>query len=199
MERVRGGSPEAYQELIERCGPHILRIVRRQMHVHAKLRKRFDSNDFVQSVWASFVAQGGDTIQFKDPTALIQYLLQMARNKVVAEVRDRMQAGKRNVHREHSLDGSAAFATEEAISRQPTPSQVAVAHETYDRMHRRLARTQQDIIERLVEGESHEKIAAQMGVTTKTVQRLINRILARGERANEFSKAVRESTRRRRV
>src|SRR5262249_14283511 len=52
MERIRAGSQEAARELCDRYGSHILRVVRRKLD--KKLRSKFDSVDFLQSVWTSF-------------------------------------------------------------------------------------------------------------------------------------------------
>jgi RNA polymerase sigma-70 factor (ECF subfamily) len=189
MERVRQGSPEAARQLVDRCGPHILRMVRRQMHV--KLRARFDSADFVQSVWASFFAKPPDNVTFDKPEALVVYLVKMARNKVVDEVRDRMLTAKNNVNREHSLDGSAAFAAGMAVCRQPTPSQVAVAQETYHRLMENLGPENQAIVDRLREGHMHYEIAQELGVTTKKVQRVLHKLLTLDRLAHEPRGAVR--------
>src|SRR5688572_23874581 len=52
MQCVREGSADATKELLDRYGPHVLRVVRRKLN--RKLRPKFDSVDFVQDVWASF-------------------------------------------------------------------------------------------------------------------------------------------------
>jgi RNA polymerase sigma factor (sigma-70 family) len=183
MEGVRQGSPEAVRELVDRCGPHILRIVRRQMH--ERIRSRFDSTDFVQSVWASFFAQTSGGVQFNDLDSLVRYLARMARNKVVEEVRDRMVSQKRNVNREHSLDGSAEFAAGQVMSRLPSPSQLAMAQETYDRLQDGLDPIEREIVCRLRQGHTHNEIAAELGVTTKKVQRLLHKMLLSDRYGNE--------------
>ena len=52
MEQLRLGDQDAAWTIIEIYGPHIKRVVRRDMH--DKLRSKYDSADFVQAVWASF-------------------------------------------------------------------------------------------------------------------------------------------------
>src|SRR6516164_4549755 len=132
MAGVRQGSPEAVREFVERCGPHVLRIVRRRLRPN--LRRRFDSTDFMQSVWVSFFSQARDErFKFDRPEALMTYLAQMAHNKVLDESYDQ-SSRKRDITRENSLDGSAAFLAGQVTSRLPTPSQVAVAQETYARL-----------------------------------------------------------------
>jgi RNA polymerase sigma factor (sigma-70 family) len=188
MQRVRQGSPEAARQLVSKCGPHILRMVRRRMNV--KMRARFDSADFVQSVWASFFAKQPENVNFDKPEALVAYLVQMAHNKVIEEMRDRMLRPKNDVSREHSLDGSAAYEAGLLTCRQPRPSQVFVAQETYERMMEKLDAKTQAIVERLRAGHMHHEIAKEFGVTTKTVQRVLHKLLTLDRTAHEPSGAL---------
>src|SRR5581483_7584940 len=102
MQRVQAGSGEAAEELLQTYGPHVIRTVRRRLD--RRLRKRFDSTDFVQDVWASFFKTCRAATAFEQPEQLAGYLTRMARNKVVEEFRASIQGGKRNVNREQSLN-----------------------------------------------------------------------------------------------
>src|SRR5438093_3787651 len=72
MERVRRGSNGAAEELVARYGAHILRVVRAKLS--KKLRPKFDSADFVQSVWASFFGGGSDIQEIRQEDGLAAYL-----------------------------------------------------------------------------------------------------------------------------
>ena len=48
MRLVREGSQDASRELVQRFGPHVLRVVRRRLH--QSLRSKFDPCDFEQEV-----------------------------------------------------------------------------------------------------------------------------------------------------
>ncbi len=85
MDEVRQGSQDAAWTLLETYGPHVHRVVRRMLS--AELRSKFDSVDFVQSVWLSFFANRSQVCDFAQPEQLVAYLAAMARNKVVTEVR----------------------------------------------------------------------------------------------------------------
>src|SRR5271170_5545939 len=98
MQRVSAGSQDAARELVERYGAHILRIVRRNLN--RRLRAKFDSADFVQAVWASFIALPLDRYNFEQSEALVGFLFHLARNKVVEAVRQRLQTQKYNINRE---------------------------------------------------------------------------------------------------
>jgi len=174
MRRVREGSPEAARELAEVYGPHIFRVVRRRLT--KRLRTKFDSSDFVQSVWASFFAVQPATVSFDTPENLIAYLVTIARNKIVDEIRQRHVSIKRNINRERSLDGSAAFQAEALEARQPTPSQLAVAKEQWEAWLRKVPSHHEHVLHLLRQGNTQREIAQKLGVDVKTVRRVIHKL-----------------------
>src|SRR5262245_43381196 len=101
MQRLREGSDGAARELINKYGPHIKKVIRQRLH--RKLRPKFDSVDFSQAVWASFFADQARLRSFDSPETLTKYLGAMARNKVVAAFRQRVQTEKYDVDRERPL------------------------------------------------------------------------------------------------
>ncbi len=175
MGRVRDGSQDAARELVARYGDHIVRVVRRRLS--RKLRSKFDSADFQQDVWASFFANPAET--FAGPDALAAFLAGVARNKVLMAVRQRCRLQKYNVDRERSLDGSAAFQAADVASPEPTPSQVAAAHEKWDHLLQGQPRHARRILALLRQGHTHGQIARVLGVHEKTIQRLIRRLFPR--------------------
>jgi RNA polymerase sigma-70 factor (ECF subfamily) len=187
MEQIRAGSQDAARELVEQYGPHILRVVRRKLS--QRLRTKFDSDDFVQAVWASFFAVGPSHYNFDRPEALIAFLVSLARNKVIDELRQRFQTEKHDINRERSLDGSAAFAAEAMPALQPTPSQIASAKEIWERLLDRVPPTHQRILALLQEGHTVQEVAVGLGVHPRTVYRLIQRA-APGYPINEESASL---------
>src|SRR5438552_17620213 len=85
MRRIQEGSEEAARQLVQQYGPHIFLVVRRRLP--EKLRPRFDSADFVQSVWASFFANRAELGRFQNAENLIAFLVVLAQNKVIDETR----------------------------------------------------------------------------------------------------------------
>jgi RNA polymerase sigma factor (sigma-70 family) len=174
MQRIREGSQEAAQELFETYGPHIFRVVRRQLN--RKLRSKYDSADFAQAVWASFFAVHPARKSFNSPEALISYLAEIARNKVIDVTRQRFQTIKYNVGREISLDQSESFEEQQLTSREPTPSQVVRARERREQIVATLSETQQRIIALLLEGYTHREIAAELDLNERTIRRLLRKV-----------------------
>src|SRR6516164_10300026 len=86
LNRIQAGDEGAARELLRRYEPKIRLVVRRQLP--RLLRSRFDSLDFLQSVWGSFfhkIQTGPNDLQ--EEHNLITFLAWAARNKVIDEYR----------------------------------------------------------------------------------------------------------------
>jgi RNA polymerase sigma factor (sigma-70 family) len=177
IEQMRAGCREAASKLFHRYGPVIVRIVRRRLN--KKIRPKFDSDDFAQSVWKSFLAIPPDACSFQQPEALIAYLASMARNKVVDATRQNLMTQKHNVECEYSLDGSAAFLVKYLEDPDPRPSQLFLAEDQWQALLQEAKPNQRAILERLRQGTTHREIAAELGLDTKTVQRLVKKMCER--------------------
>jgi RNA polymerase sigma factor (sigma-70 family) len=173
MQRVSEGSEDAVKELLARYGPSILRVVRRRLS--RKMRSKFDSEDFTQSVWGSFFAARGH-LDFQTPEAFVAYLVKMTRNKMVDAFRRRHALKKHNINREHSLEGSAAMEVRKIPGTQPSPSQMLVARERAEQVAQKLPAHAQLILEFLRQGSTHEEIAAALNINEKTIRRLVDKI-----------------------
>jgi RNA polymerase sigma-70 factor (ECF subfamily) len=176
MERVRAGSQEAAQLLVDQYGHHILRVVRRTLH--KKLRSKFDSLDFQQDVWASFFADQPQKT-FDRPEALAAFLAKLARNKVLMAYRKRCRFQRHNVNREHSLDGSAAYQAGNVAAREPTPSQRVMADEKWEQLLQGHPPRHQRILVLVRQGYTQQQIAQELDVDERTVRRVIRKLLPR--------------------
>ena len=175
MLRVKQGSQEAARELFERYGPHIRRVVRRKLH--QKLRSQFDSQDFVQDVWASFFGDQKQLADFERPEALIGFLANMAYNKVVDAFRHNIATQKRDVYRDRPLEKMIDMEGVRLAADDPTPSQVVAGNEEWDQLLKRLPARYRAILTLLRQGDTHEQIALKLGLNVKTVQRLLRKIV----------------------
>lgn len=176
MSRVRSGDPEALQLICERYVGHIHRIVRRKLD--ERLRRQFDSLDFLQDVWASMVAISPDRFTFESPEQLIQYLAQMATNKVIDAHRQHLGTEKRDLNRQQVLDPASL---NQVLNRQPTPSQVAVAQERWENLVNGLNPTQRSVVELLRQGHTYTEIGNRLNIHPKAIQRLVNLLSKRLE------------------
>ncbi len=172
LAAIRDGCEEASQTLVEEYGSHILRAVRRRMN--RRSRERYDSEDFAQSVWASFFGHLSIVSRFNTSGELATYLARMASHKVIDAGR------KKSVRSEVNLPDSADTLESPQDRRrqyaEPTPSQVAVAKERWDclnkdedEFHRRLLRMRRA-------GATQQEIADALGVSERHVRRVLDRL-----------------------
>ncbi len=173
LQRARECCDESARELVDRYGPHILRVVRRRLN--KRLRSKFDSVDFVQAVWASFFALPIGKYHFEHPEQLVEFLVGLARNKVVDAVRQRLVTQKYNVERELPLFDSAVKEGLDLAARGPTASQVAMAKEEWERVKDVQRTRDQRILDSMGTGLNLQEIAREIGVSEKTVRRVLRR------------------------
>jgi RNA polymerase sigma factor (sigma-70 family) len=175
MDRVREGSEDAAWELVNEYGESIRRAVRRVLN--DKLRSKFDSLDFVQIVWNSFFHVRDKSDRFNRPEELAAYLVAMAKNKVGMEVRRRLMTEKHNVRNEQSLDQLQASGHPDLATRQPTPIDVAIAREQWDRLLEGQPAHYREIIHLRLQGHTYQSIADAVQVDECTVRRFLKRLL----------------------
>lgn len=176
MRRVGEGSDDAAWELVNRYGEEIRRAVRRMLNV--KLRPKFDSLDFVQLVWKSFFGARNKFDQFGRPEELAAYLVTMARNKVGMEVRRRLMTQKYNVRHEQPFDRPhAAEGCLDTTGQQPTPPDIAIAHERWESLLRDQPNHYRRIIHLRLQGHTYQSIADVVHVDKRTVCRFFRKLL----------------------
>ena len=101
LQRIASGDEGAARELLQRYEPEVRLVVRRQLP--RLLRSRFDSLDFLQSVWGSFFRRMRDApTEFEDSRHLVAFLARAAKNKVIDEYR-RAGTRKQDIRREEPL------------------------------------------------------------------------------------------------
>lgn len=166
MTRWREGCPSAAETLYQEYGRAILNVVRR--HLDGRLRRRYDSEDFTQAVWASFLVRPAGAPVFEDPRELIRYLARMTRNKLLDARRHRV--------RECESAPASGWLPQDAAGNAPTPSQEAMAAERWQDMLIDQSPFGQRILQMLREGRPYQEIAANLGMSKKVIQRLIRRL-----------------------
>ncbi len=172
LAACRRREPGAVAELVHRYLPHVQAAVRRRLGTG--MRTRFDTVDFAQEVWLSFFRTAIDRAELRDEASLIAYLTQMAKLKVVEEHRHQ-STQKVGMGRESSLVETTAA----PAGREPTPSAAAIADDEWQRLTARLPDREREMLRMLRDGHSHADTAAAFGLSEKTIQRLLRRVLGR--------------------
>jgi RNA polymerase sigma factor (sigma-70 family) len=175
MEACRQRDPIATAELVRRYLPHIRAAVRRKLAV--ELRGRFDSLDFAQDVWYSFFRLAMDRNNILSEKALIAYLSEMARLKVFEEYRHQTTK-KIGLRRE--IANMPLGKLDNFEGHEPTPSTNAIADDEWEKLVAGLPERESNMLRMLREGHTHAATAAAFGMSEKTVQRLVQRLLDRG-------------------
>jgi len=171
LHACRQRDPTAASELVRRYLPHVRAAVRRRLAIG--LRNRFDSQDFAQDVWLSFFRAAIDRLDLEDEPALIAYLSQMARLKVLEEYRHQ-STQKIGLPRDTPLEE-----TTHTVGREPTPSAAAIADDEWEKLTAGLAEREKQMLRMLRDGHTHADTAAAFGLSEKTVQRLVRRLIDR--------------------
>ena len=178
LHRIQEGDEGAARELLQRYEPEVRLVVRRQLP--RLLRSRFDSLDFLQSVWGSFFRRMRDApTDFEDSRHLVAFLARAAKNKVIDEYR-RAASLKNDMHREEPLWGDGRRPREVADPID-SPSEVAQAHEVFDRLHALLPEERRTVLELKAQGLSSRDIGERLGISERTVQRVLEDLRRRME------------------
>jgi RNA polymerase sigma-70 factor (ECF subfamily) len=178
LARIQAGDEAAARELLIRYEAEVRLVVRRQLP--RLLRSRFDSLDFLQSVWGSFFRRvRSGPAEFEDSRHLVAFLARAAKNKVIDEYR-RAASRKQDMHREESLwtDG---LRPKEVAADIDTPSELAQAHEVFVRLRDLLPAKRRTILELKAEGLSSRDIGERLGISERTVQRVLEDLRRRAE------------------
>jgi RNA polymerase sigma factor (sigma-70 family) len=177
LREIAEGSEEAARKFLDLYGEYILRVIRRRLD--QKLRVRYDSEDFLQDVYASFFRKPPPPEAFAEPQALVAFLAKLAKNKIVGAYRQ--SRGRNTKANENSLEGSAQVRVQSLPGPEPTPSAEAVAKEEWLGMLKKHPQ-QEKILHLLRSGYTHQEIAHLLQLNAKRVQRLKNRLRTGGER-----------------
>jgi RNA polymerase sigma-70 factor (ECF subfamily) len=178
LQRIQAGDEGAARELLQRYEAEVRLVVRRQLP--RLLRSRFDSLDFLQSVWGSFFRRMRNApTEFEDSRHLVAFLARAAKNKVIDEYR-RAASRKQDMHREEPLwaDGRHPKDVPDPID---SPSEVAQAREVFGRLRELLPEERRAILEMKAEGLSSKDIGERLGISERTVQRILEDLRRRME------------------
>lgn len=175
--RAKEGSEEAASRLHECLGPNVVRAVRRKLP--AKLRALFDSHDFAQAAWASFFRRLREVSTPTVPAELKAFVRSIAENKVVDEVRSQLVTLKRCRDRVVSLDADPSLTDAPLRSPEPSPSAHVSAAEMLERLTAGQSPQVRQVVALRLEGASHSEIAAVLGVSERTVFRMLSRLAHR--------------------
>jgi RNA polymerase sigma-70 factor (ECF subfamily) len=171
VSRVRQGCPDAAAELLKLYEPEIRRVIRIRLS-DSRVRQVVDSIDICQSVMANFfVRAAAGQFDLDEPTQLVKLLAQMARNKVLDQVR-RQQAGRRDRRREQ---GGGDGVLEGIAGSDGTPSQIVAHRELLQEVRRRLTSEERYLAEQREQGREWAELAVELGKGAEALRKQLTR------------------------
>ncbi len=185
LKQLANGSEEAASRIVDLYSSNILRAVRRSLP--RAIRPKIDSVDIFQSVWMSVLAKRTRLAQLDTPQRFVAYLAATARLKVLEKYRHytRMQAF--DVRREQRMsdpidakNAKSPTTLPKAIladTKCPPASSVAEAHEAWQALMSNCDDRDHRVIKLRLKGQTFGAIAEQLNVSTRTIQRILQRLL----------------------
>jgi RNA polymerase sigma-70 factor (ECF subfamily) len=178
VARWRAGDQQAAEELFRRYANRLVALARSRLS--ARLAKRVDPEDVVQSVYRSFFAdtregrydleRGGD---------LWQLLVTITLHKLNDQVKRNARA-KRAVGREEHFGSEDSLVGLQAhlAAQQPSPVEAVALTELVEQIMHRLDPVQRRVLELRLQGFNLAEIAAQQECSQRTVIRVLEKIKA---------------------
>lgn len=181
LGRLRAGDPGAAVQLVDQYARRLTALARKKLH--PRILRKEDPEDVVQSALKSFFRRHGQgQFQLDSRHALWALLVRITLHKCGHRA-EYYFAEKRNVANEvdSPLPEESSDFEFEALARDPSPDEVAILAETVEQLVRGLAPHQKKIVQFSLEEKSTADIAALVGVSQKSVQRVLKGVRERLE------------------
>jgi RNA polymerase sigma-70 factor, ECF subfamily len=178
---LRAGDPSAAARVVERYAHRLVALARKNLE--RRILAKEDPEDVLQSVFKSFFNRmSAGQFRLDRPEDLWALLVSLTLHKCGHRA-EYFRAARRDVQREAAPPQSAesSAAPWEALAREPTPLEAALLAENVERLLRGLEPHQRQIVELSLQGEPPARIAAAVGVTQRTVQRVLRGVRDRLE------------------
>jgi RNA polymerase sigma factor (sigma-70 family) len=179
LRRLANGCEDAARELVERYSPVIRRVIRR--HLDRLARPVLDSMDLTQQVWASFFCRELYAEALRDPDALRSFLCAMGRNKALAASRGQ-RARKRDRGGVVPLHSPVVDAEHDLRDLHPEPDEEVAQRDLWEVVLRCFDATGRRAMELLRGGCGLREVSARLGVSVRTVGRIVRRARERARR-----------------
>src|SRR5262245_24985640 len=170
IRRVRAGDESAAAGLVRRYEPTLRRVARVRL-ADDRLRRRFDSMDICQSVFASFFVRAAlGQFELDSPEQLLGLLVSMSRRKLIDHAREE-GAARRDYRRQmpEGLEGR------DFIAADPSPSAEVAGGELLQEFRKRLTDEERRLAEQRAAGRAWSEIAADCGGSPEALRKQLAR------------------------
>lgn len=179
VEMLQNGDREVAEAIFQRYVARLIALTRNRLS--AKLGRRVDPEDIVQSAFRSFFrrAEAGD-YEFDDPGDLWRLLTVITLNKLRRKA-EYHSAAKRNFGAERHAARDEDVPRLEAVSHDPPPGIELETKEEIETLCRGFSQQHQRIVELRLQGYQQAEIAEDANCTERTVRRVMERFRNRLE------------------
>ena len=176
MQRFRDGDQDAAAQLFERYVGKLVGLAQR--HLSSQLGRRIDAEDVVQSAFRSFFRGTRDgRFQIEPGQDLWRLLAVMTVTKLKKQV-EFHTAAKRDFQMERSPSPDGPHPIHNRTVEEPSPADSLALVEQIECISAQLGCDQQRIFAMRLEGHHVEEIGAAIGISERTVRRVLDKIKA---------------------
>lgn len=176
IEGLKSGDEAVLREFHAEFGPMLHGIA--DSRLAPGMRRRFDADDVVQSAFRTFFrrAQIG-YFKFEDNQRLWNLMCAITLTKLREKARFHTRQS-RSVKREQSVEGAgkSAHARSELESRQPTPAESVDFADAFEALLGSLDEMEQKLVDLKLQDLTNDEVAETLGVSERTVRRMLNRL-----------------------
>ena len=177
------GDQEAARQIFNRYVDSLLKLAR--SYLSLRLARRVDPEDIVQSAFRTFFdrARAGQ-FHVEEADDLCKLLTRITLHKTLRQVAFH-QAAKRTPAREVGPGAEDQDRLQELLAREPTPETVSLFLDELKHLINHLRPQEQEIIQMRLEGYDNVEIAEKLGISDRTIRRLLERLRSSGEQGRE--------------
>lgn len=176
LRRWQAGDERAAAEIFDRYVQRLVALAQRR--ISPKLQRRVDPEDVVQSAYRSFFRQARDgRFAWGRSGDLWRLLAAITVHKTLGQV-EFHRAAKRSVDVEGGLVDATHGVAPQAVCREPTPVEVAGVVDELECFMRPLDAMERQVLTMRLQDCSVDEIADAIGRSSRTVRRLLERLLA---------------------
>ncbi len=173
LQRTRDGCGDAARALYEQYSKPLVMVLRHKyLRPGSPLRRDLDPGDLLQEVWQSVfevIVQGAE---FPGPEEFRRFVLTVGENAARRHYRNRVRIAKRAIGREVPFDPER----HDRPAPETSPEQSAAAEEAYRQLLAGASTEGRMVLVAITRGEPPSRIAVCLGVTARTVQRIVRRL-----------------------
>ena len=186
VTRFQAGDAQVLEQFWNEYGPLLHNIASKQMA--ERLRRRIGPEDVVQSACRTFFrrVQGGQ-LKLEDSESLWRLLCAITLTKIREQARfhSRKKRGMDQEMHAAPAAGDSSASAFQPTDPNPTPAEAAAFGDQFQQLLDSMDEEERQIIDLKLQEFTHEEVAAQLGLSERTVRRIFKRVQSKLARSLE--------------